>query len=142
MHLPESLIFPISALTGGALGVCLFRALERVTAEHRTLHLLYALTAGVAVTLWIGFAVVMFVGGGGSRGPLQYAMQDPGALAVFHVRGYLTFVALPAIPASLVPTLALLRRQSADERLIGFVAILALWLWVGTAWETQFYPTV
>ena len=140
MPLPGSLIFPIAALSGCALGVSVCCALRRTVKERRALHLIYAITSAVAATLWVGVVLVYVVGGAGSQGTVQYAMQEPGGVAVNHARGYLTMVGFLSAPASLVPIGAMLRRQSTGHRTTGLVTVVALWIGIARVCTPPFIP--
>lgn len=142
MYLPGSLIFPIAALSGGALGIGVFCALRSTILERRALHLLDSVTAAVAATLWFGVALVALVGGAGSQGPVQYAMQEPVGEAVFSARFYVTLVGFLSVPESLVPIGALFVRQSAGERATGLASVLARWIGIPIVWMPPFAPTV
>jgi len=142
MNLTGAHIFPLAAASGVALGVIVFAALRSFVQERRALHVLYALTVAVAMTLWVGVALVAMVGGAGSLGPVQYAMQDPGGLAVFRARGSVTGVGYLSVPASLLPLAALFRSQSSGERATGGASVLALWVAVTVVCVPPFMPTV
>lgn len=142
MSLHPSLMLPIAALSGCAVGVVVYRTLRLRARERRALRLVYSFTATVAATLWVGVALVAFVGGAGSQGPVQYAMQEPSGESVFRVRGDFTLVGFLSVPASLIPIGALFARQSTGERVAGVVSILALWLAITTVCTPPFMPTV
>jgi len=142
MSIPGSLIFPIAVVSGCALGTSVYCAF-RSTAPERRVHLrLYAMTAAVAATIWIGMALVSVVGGAGSQGPVQYAMQDPVGVAAFRARGYVTLVGYLSVPASLVPIGALFVLQAAGERATGLATVVALWIGVTIVCMPPFMPTV
>lgn len=142
MPIHPSLILPIAALSGCAVGVVVYRTLRLHVRERRTLRLVYSFTAAIAATLWVGVALVSFVGGAGSQGPVQYAMQEPGGESVFRVRGSFTLIGFLSVPASLIPIGALFTRQSKPERVAGVASIFALWLAIPTVCMPPFMPTV
>ncbi|MEZ5993622.1 MAG: hypothetical protein R3E76_14910 [Planctomycetota bacterium] len=120
IYLP--IICAIVALTAS---VFMLRRTKTKTANR--LYLGVAMAFAASLYFAVVFGLLAFVPGPGSAGPVQYAGEDQGAMALFRFRSTLITVALLGIPlVALVDLIALVEANRTERPSLKVVAALAV----------------